>query len=394
MNNTLRQLLRALSNSDKSVPFEVQFWNGEKIRFGNAQPDFVLIFHTKYAQKRVLLSGILGFGEEYMTGNISVEGDFRQLTRLGASFHFEMKQLSLGTKIGIFFQYLKSLDTLRQAPQNISHHYDLGNDFYQLWLDDSMTYSSAYFRTDMDTLEQAQQQKYEHICKKMQLEQGETLIDIGCGWGGMLIYAARNYNIKGVGCTLSEQQAQYARERVQLQGLSDRITILKQDYRKTNGEFDKFVSIGMFEHVGKKFIPQFMKQTRTLLKPGGIGVLHFIGKEKATPGDPWTLKYIFPGGYIPLLDETVKAMGKENLIPIDIENLRLHYAKTLDEWSRRYEANVDKVAAKFDERFVRMWRLFLDGSANGFRYGTTRLYQITFTNGLNNLLPLTRDHLY
>ncbi len=394
MKKTVQKLLYALHSSRPSLSFQVRFWDGETMRLGEGEPAFVLLLKTEKAVKRVFASGTLGFGEEYMAGNIDVEGNFAELMYLGTRPEFENLDFSLGTKLSIFIQYLKTLNTLVRSPHNISHHYDRGNDFYRLWLDDSMTYSSAYFRSESDTLEQAQQQKYEHICRKLQLQKGETLVDIGCGWGGMLIYAAKHYGVSGVGCTLSEPQVQYARQRIKREGLEDSIKILKEDYRKMEGNFDKFISIGMYEHVGKKFLPTFMAKTRSLLKPGGIGVLHYIGKEKKTAGDPWTLKYIFPGGYIPLLGETVEAMGKAGLVPIDIENLRLHYAMTLDEWSRRYEANVEKIREMFDESFVRMWRMFLNGSAAGFRYGNTRLYQIIFTNGLNNDLPLTREHVY
>ena len=394
MKKTLKKFLSALNETDPNISFEVRFWDGQTQRFGTNEPAFVLILKTKKAAKRIFANGTLGFGEEYMAGNIDVEGDFKELMHLGTLPVFENLKLSFGTKLGMLFQYLKTLDTLMQSPKNISHHYDRGNDFYRLWLDESMTYSCAYFRSENDTLEQAQQQKYEHICRKLQLKKDDTLIDVGCGWGGMLIYAAKNYGISGVGCTLSEPQVQLAKERISQEGLQDRITVLKQDYREIDGAFDKFVSIGMFEHVGKKFIPQFMEKTRSLLKKGGIGVLHYIGKEKPSAGDPWTLKYIFPGGYIPLLDEVVRSMGESGLIPIDIENLRLHYAKTLDEWSKRFEAQVNKIRNMFDESFVRMWRMFLTGSAAGFRYGRTRLFQITFTNGLNNHLPLTREYLY
>ena len=394
MKKTLKKFLSALNKTDPSISFEVRFWDGETQGFGANKPAFVLTLKTKNAAKRIFASGTLGFGEEYMAGNIDVEGDFKELMHLGTLPAFENLKLSFGTKLGMLFQYLKTLDTLMQSPKNISHHYDRGNDFYRLWLDESMTYSCAYFRSEDDTLEQAQQQKYEHICRKLQLKKGDTLIDVGCGWGGMLIYAAKNYGISGVGCTLSEPQVQFAKERINQEGLQDRITVLKQDYREIDGAFDKFVSIGMFEHVGKKFIPQFMEKTRSLLKKGGIGVLHYIGKEKPSAGDPWTLRYIFPGGYIPVLDETVGSMGKAGLIPIDIEDLRRHYAMTLDEWSKRFETHIDKIHSLFDESFVRMWRMFLNGSSAGFRYGNSRLHQITFTNGLNNNLPLTRKNLY
>ena len=394
MKKTLIKFLSALNEKDANISFEVRFWDGETLRFGTNEPAFVLILNTMKATKRIFVSGTLGFGEEYMAGNIDVEGDFKKLMQLGTMPAFENLKLSFGTKLGMLFQYLKTLNSIIQSRKNISHHYDRGNNFYRLWLDKSMSYSCAYFRTENDSLEQAQQQKYEHICRKLQLKKGDTLIDVGSGWGGMLIYAVKNFGISGVGCTLSEPQVQFARDRIKYEGLQDRITILKQDYREIDGAFDKFVSIGMFEHVGKKFIPQFMEKTRSLLKKGGIGVLHYIGKERFSAGDPWTLKYIFPGGYIPLLDETVRAMSKSGLIPIDIENLRLHYARTLDDWSKRFETNVEKIRAMFDESFVRMWRMFLNGSSAGFRYGNSRLHQITFTNGLNNYLPLTRENLY
>ncbi|HOB69959.1 MAG TPA: class I SAM-dependent methyltransferase [Syntrophorhabdaceae bacterium] len=158
--------------------------------------------------------------------------------------------------------------------------------------------------------------------------------------------------------------------------------------------FDKFVSIGMFEHVGKAFISSFIDKTKSLLKPKGIGLLHTIGKESDTPEDPWTMKYIFPGGYLPILDHVVHIMGEKGLVPVDIENLRLHYAKTLDEWAKRFEANAMKIERMFDAGLVRMWRMYLNGSSAAFRWGNIRLYQILFTNGLNNDLPLTREHLY
>lgn len=179
--------------------------------------------------------------------------------------------------------------------------------------------------------------------------------------------------MKGIGCTFSKEQFDFAKERVGQEGLEKQVDILLQDYRAVKGQFDKFVSIGMFEHVGKKFIPIFMAKASTLLKHGGIGLLHTIGKERFSRGDPWTLKYIFPGGYIPILDEIVRAMGEQELVPVEVENLRLHYAWTLDEWSKRYEANVGQVEARFGPSFVRMWRMFLNGSAMGFRYGDLRL---------------------
>lgn len=394
MKKTLQSLLKALSAQLPDIPFEVRFWDGQVERYGKGAPVFTLTFNTAAAVKRVFSKGSMGFGEQYVHGNIDVEGDFQQLVRIGIDSRFQDMELSARTRAAVFLRHIASLNTLKGSVGNISHHYDLGNDFYKYYLDESMTYSCAYFRSETDTLERAQEQKYEHICRKLQLREGETLVDIGCGWGGMLLHAASDYGVKGLGCTLSTRQAEYARKRVAEKGLGRSITILLEDYRNIKGQFDKFVSIGMFEHVGKGFIPIFMKKAGELLKPGGIGLLHTIGKERKTAGDPWTMRYIFPGAHIPVLDHVIRTMGKEDLVPVDIENLRLHYAATLDEWSRRFEANAGKIEEMFDARLVRMWRLFLNGSAAAFRWGNIRLYQILFTNGINNSLPATREHLY
>jgi cyclopropane-fatty-acyl-phospholipid synthase len=394
MKETLQKLLRTLNSNLPEIPFEVRYWDDEVEQFGSGKPSFLIIIKRKKAIKKIFAKGSMGFAEEYVAGTIDIEGDFQQLAHLGMDPHFQSLNLSFKTKVAILFQYLSSLNTLKGSARNISHHYDLGNDFYNLYLDKSMTYSCAYFKKDDDTLEEAQEQKYEHVCRKLQLKEGDSLVDIGCGWGGMLLYAARHYGVRGLGCTLSKHQAEYAKQRIVQEGLEKNISVILEDYRNINGQFDKFVSIGMFEHVGKNLIPTFIEKTKTLLKPGGIGLLHTIGKERETVGDPWTMRYIFPGGYIPVLDHVVRTMGENGFVPEDIENLRLHYAATLDEWAKRFESKTEEIEKMFDERLVRMWRIYLRGSAAAFRWGDLRLYQILFTNGPINSLPLTRGHLY
>lgn len=394
MKKILQKLLRTLSDNLPEISFEIRYWDTQSDRFGAGEPSFTIIFKNEKTVNSIFTKGSMGFAEEYQSGNIDIDGDFQQLVRLGIHPQFQNIKLSLGTKMSIFMNHLSSRNTLKGSAKNIAHHYDLGNDFYRLYLDESMTYSCAYYKNQDDTLEDAQRQKYEHICRKLQLKQGETLVDIGCGWGGMLLYAARRYGIQGLGCTLSAHQAEYAKRRVMEEGLEKSITILQEDYRNIKGQFDKFVSIGMFEHVGKRLISTFMEKTKALLKQGGIGLLHTIGKERDTPFDPWTMKYIFPGGYLPTLDHVLRTMGEIGLVPIDMENLRLHYAATLDEWAKRFEANVEKIEKMFSQRLVRTWRMYLRGSAAAFRWGDIRLYQILFTNGLNNSLPWTREHLY
>ncbi|MBP8744007.1 MAG: class I SAM-dependent methyltransferase [Syntrophorhabdus sp.] len=394
MKEVLRKLLRTLSHSLPEIPFEIRYWDNQSERFGIGEPSFTIIFKHQKSIKKIFSKGSMGFAEEYVEGNIDVEGDFVYLVRLGICPEFQNIKLSFGTRMAALMNHLLSLNTLRGSARNIAHHYDLGNEFYRLYLDESMTYSCAYYRNKNDSLEDAQQQKYEHICRKLALKEGETLVDIGCGWGGMLLYAVHHYGVKGLGCTLSVHQADYAKKRVAEEGLEKSITILLEDYRNVKGQFDKYVSIGMFEHVGKGLIPMFMEKTKSILKPGGIGLLHTIGKERDTPFDPWTMKYIFPGGHLPALDHIIRTMGDKSLIPIDIENLRLHYSATLDEWAKRFEKNSDQIKKMFDERLVRTWRMYLRGSSAAFRWGDIRLYQILFTNGLNNSLPMTREHLY
>ena len=394
MKKTLQELLLALSRNLPDISFKVCYWDGDADQFGSAAPLFTITFRTEKAVKRIFARGSMGFREEYVDGAIDLAGDLQQLLRVGMDPRVQYMKLSPRTKVAVLLQHLRSLNTLKRSPGNIAHHYDLGNEFYKLYLDESLTYSCAYFKNEQDTLEQAQQQKYEHICRKLQLKEGESLVDIGCGWGGMLLHAARHYGIEGLGCTLSDNQAEYAAKKVAEAGLGKKIRIVREDYRKVQGQFDKFVSIGMFEHVGRSYIPAFMEKTKSILKQGGLALLHTIGKEFDNGADAWTTKYIFPGAYIPVLDHVLRVAGQKGLIPVDIENLRVHYALTLEAWARRFEENVSAIERMFDSQLVRMWRMYLNGSAAAFRWGEIRVYQMLFTNGTNNELPLTREHLY
>lgn len=393
MKHAFYDVIEAMHQADPAAQFSVKLWNGEAFNFGD-QPDVVAHFKSRATVDDLLANGFLGFGEGYMRGDIDVTGDLQTLLRLGMAIDFNEIRLSPRQKWHFFWHYLKTKNRLRRAPQNIAQHYDRGNALYQCYLDPSMTYSCAYFKHGDDSLEQAQQNKYEHISRKLLLQPGESLLDIGCGWGGMLFYAAEKYDIHGLGITLSKNQFEYVQQQITEKNLAGKVEVRYQDYRKVAGQFDKIVSIGMFEHVGKQYIPSFCRTLTRLLKKGGLGLLHTIGKDTPTPGDPWTLKYIFPGGYIPVLDEIVGNLGRAGFSLLDVENLRLHYAKTLDHWAANYEKNLARVRELFDESFVRQWRLFLHSSAAGFKYNDTRLFQVLFSHGLNNDLPITRAHVY
>ncbi|MDY0212976.1 MAG: cyclopropane-fatty-acyl-phospholipid synthase family protein [Desulfuromonadaceae bacterium] len=394
MKNIFKEIIEATDPHKSGAALQVHFWDGDNIRIGQQPAQAKLEFRSPTALRRVLQEGSLGFGEEYMLGNIEIEGDMQHLIRVGLNSSLDTPQLPLQTKMAVALLRLQTNNTKSRAAINIQRHYDLGNDFYRLWLDSSMTYSCAYFRNDRRNLEQAQSDKYEHICRKLRLKQGESLVDIGCGWGGMLIYAAKHYGISGVGCTLSQQQYEYACARIKEENLTGQINIRLEDYRDLRGQFDKFVSIGMFEHVGKKYHTTFMQKVRGLLKPGGFGVLHCITKDAPEKCDPWINKYIFPGGEIPAVNEVVRLLGNGAFILEDMENLRRHYAITLCEWTKRYEQVAATIEATFGPHFARMWRTYLNFSEAAFCCGKLHLHQFLFSCGTDHSYPLTREHVY
>lgn len=394
MKHIFKAVIEATDPRKYGAALQVNFWDGDNLHIGNRPAQATLAFRAPIALKRLLKEGSLGFGEEYMRGNIEIEGDMQHLIRVGLNSGLDTQNLPLQAKLAVALLRLQSSNTKARSATNIQRHYDLGNDFYRLWLDPSMTYSCAYFKDEERSLEQAQADKYEHICRKLHLKKGESLVDIGCGWGGMLIYAAKHYGISGVGCTLSQQQYEYACARIKEENLAGQISIRLEDYRDLRGQFDKVVSIGMFEHVGKKYHATFMQKIRELLNPGGFGVLHCITKDTPEKCDPWINKYIFPGGEIPAANDVVQLLGDGDFILKDMENLRRHYAMTLREWSKRYEQVVPAVETSFGSHFVRMWRTYLNFSEAAFCCGKLHLHQFLFTRGTTDSYPLTREHVY
>jgi cyclopropane-fatty-acyl-phospholipid synthase len=393
MKKAMRELAAAINRVDPAAAFSFELWDGEIIEYGD-RPKTTLVIKSAEVPGQMCSKGFLGFGEAYMSGDLDVEGDLQELLRLGLIAQFDERNFLLFQKLKLLPFYLSTIGTVRKAGNNIAHHYDLTPEFYSLFLDASLTYSCGYFKNEHDSLDQAQRNKYDHIARKLMLSPDDTLVDVGCGWGGMLLHCAREYGSRGVGITISKNQGRYFSRKIQDYGLEDRIEVKLQDYRQLTGKFDKFVSVGMFEHVGKRFMPVFMRTTAELLKKGGIGLLHTIAKEVESATDAWTLRYIFPGGYLPSLAEIVREMGRAGFAILDIEGLRLHYGRTLDCWISNFEKNAAKVREMFNEQFFRMWRLYLNASSAAFKYDGTRLYQILFSNGLNNDLPMTRDFMY
>jgi cyclopropane-fatty-acyl-phospholipid synthase len=337
-------------------------------------------------------------GEAYMNGTLVIEQgtirDFLTLFALnsGNLRSHPLQQLVRGTMKRL--KRLKQRNTAKASSANVQHHYDLSNDFYRLWLDRDMHYSCAYFAQDDDTLEQAQQNKLRHIAAKLDLKPGQRVLDIGCGWGGMALYLAAVAEVEVVGVTLSKEQLALAQERAKARGLEKRVRFELMDYRHVEGPFDRIVSVGMFEHVGVQYFGEYFGTISKLLKDDGIALVHSIGR-KAGPGQTgaWVRRYIFPGGYSPALSETLAAVEKTGLWVTDIEILRLHYAKTLAAWERRFQSHRQTISGMMDERFCRMWEFYLIASELAFSHGKHMNFQLQLTKN-SRALPLTRDYMF
>lgn len=391
-----KKLLRKLFGAIKTGAFVAVFWDGTEQRYGEGPPFFKLTIRDKSIAGKLVKNPDLVFGEAYVSGSLDLEGDIADVIRLiqmNNDFIDKFMPGKLGQKVTSALRRV----SIEKQNKNVRHHYDLGNDFFALWLDPTMSYSCAYFRSPEDTIEQAQLQKIDYTLKKLCLKPGETLLDIGSGWGWLIIRAAQEYGVKAIGITVSREQ--YAATMKQIEGLQldDLAEVRLADYRELAGEgrrFDRVVSVGMFEHVGRDNLPVFMAAVRDVLKPGGLSLLHTITHTTEGPVNPWIEKYIFPGGYIPSLREVIRLLPDYAFHLLDVESLRMHYAMTLDRWSEGFEKNVKTVREKYGEPFVRMWRMYLRSSAASFRYSGLSVHQILFSRELNNDLPLTREHLY
>ncbi|EHI99165.1 Cyclopropane-fatty-acyl-phospholipid synthase, partial [Clostridium sp. DL-VIII] len=335
----------------------------------------------------------LALGEAYMDNILDIEeGDLYDALDivLAKLDDFDVNENALS-------KLIFSSTSKKNQKKEVSSHYDIGNDFYKLWLDETMSYSCAYFKNKDDTLYEAQKNKVDYILKKLQLREGMGLLDIGCGWGYLLIEAAKKYKIHGVGITLSEQQYLKFKERIKEENLEEYLTVELMDYRdlkKSDLKFDRVVSVGMLEHVGRSNYELFFKNVNSVLKDQGLFLLHYISGRKESSGDPWIKKYIFPGGVIPSLREIINIGSELNYYTLDVESLRRHYQKTLLCWYENYNNHIDEISKMFDERFIRMWKLYLAACAASFHNGMIDLHQILFVKGNNNTLEMTREHLY
>jgi len=337
-------------------------------------------------------------GEAYMDGTLTFEDctleDFLGLFSINRATIANYPLQSVLRSISKLLRTFQQHNPIGRAQQNVSHHYDLSEELYRLFLDEDMQYSCAYFESGDETLEEAQEKKKRHIAAKLRLEDGQKILDIGCGWGGMALYLAKCANVEVLGVTLSEEQHRVAVERARAAGLEDRVRFELRDYRQVNERFDRIVSVGMFEHVGVSRYDEFFGKAFELLTEDGVGLLHSIGHmSPPSTASPWMRKYIFPGAYSPALSEVFAATERQHLWISDVEVLRVHYADTLVEWNRRFQANRERVAELYDERFCRMWEFYLISAETMFRTGAQMVFHLQFARN-RDAAQLTRDYMF
>jgi len=384
-----RRILRAAGNP----PVRLVLCSGEEITASSAAPLARIVLRDRQVLWQLLLNPEWQFGEAYSHGRIEVEGD---LLRFIEAMFGAMASRPRGVLRRAFSRWLGMVqrNSLRGSRANIHRHYDIGNDFYKLWLDEELVYTCAYFPDPAMTLQQAQAAKMDYVCRKLRLQPGETVVEAGCGWGGLALWMARHYGVTVKALNISHEQVVYARQRARVEGLDSRVEFIEDDYRHISGRFDVFVSVGMLEHVGRDHYRDLGKVIDGCLSPAGRGLIHSIGRNQPGPLSPWIRRWIFPGAYPPTLREMMHVLEPFGFSVLDVENLRLHYAQTLRHWLQRFESAAGTVAEMFDDRFVRMWRLYLTGSTAAFTTGELQLFQVIFARPGVNDIPWSRAHLY
>jgi cyclopropane-fatty-acyl-phospholipid synthase len=388
-----RWVLARLLSSLGSPPIELAIRDGARVAMG--KPVARVTFDSRATLLSVMADVPLRFGDAYSDGSLTVEGD---LPRLLETVYRAGRGRPGGR--GAFTQRVSRAlqrthtNTLSGSRDNIHHHYDIGNAFYELWLGATMAYTCAYYPTADATLDEAQVAKMDHVCRKLRLRPGESVVEAGCGWGMFAMHMARRYGVRVRAFNISHEQIVWARERAAREGFAGQIEYVEDDYRNISGQYDAFVSVGMLEHVGPKNYPTLGGVVQRCLGGRGRGLIHTIGRNAPAPLQPWIEKRIFPGGHPPALSEMARIFEPWDLSILDVENLRLHYAQTLRHWLVLFEGASERVRSMFDEKFVRMWRLYLAGSIAAFTTGSLQLFQVVFAPGESNDVPWTRKHLY
>jgi len=385
----LRQFLQSIG----SPRVTVRLWDDSCYGASESEAVGTININHRRAFYHILCASDLGFGDQYSAGGIDITGNLVDVLKEVFSCREAVVSASK-TLLRCFNRSRRPNHTQSHAQENIHHHYDVGNTFYKLWLDQEMQYTCAYFSDPELTLEQAQQAKMDHVCRKLQLKPGDRVIEAGCGWGGLSRHMALHYGVSVTAYNISREQLHYARQRAKSEGYDQQVTYVESDYRNIQGQCDAFASIGMLEHMGPVNYPALGDVMYQVLTEEGRGLIHTIGRNRPRPMSAWVDSRIFPGAYPPTLGEMMKVFEGHSFSVLDVENLRLHYAKTLTHWLTRYESANASVTEMFDDTFVRAWRLYLSSSIACFLSGGLQLFQVVFARGEKNAVPWSRQHLY
>jgi cyclopropane-fatty-acyl-phospholipid synthase len=402
MTSLFRRLIQRLGRNTP-LCFSATFADGSSWQNLPGEPVAHFRFRSPAAQWRVMAFGHVGLLEAYFDGSLEVEGDFNLAFRVGMDSGFDQAPPPLVRLRNQWHELTHSNRSSEQAKANARFHYGLGAQFYQLWLDDPlMMYTCAYWREGTRTLEEAQRNKVEHVCRKLRLQHGESVVDIGCGFGGFMFHAHEHHGVRVCGTNTTTEQVDWLREEIDRRGLAGPLEVREADFREVHAQFDKVVSIGVLEHAGRDQLEAVVRAHARFLKPGGLGMLHFIGHVGGRDTEYYIREYVFPGGWIPSLSQALAALETCGLEVVDVENLRRHYALTLDAWSERFERNWARIRAldpkRFDARFYRIWRTYLVSCAEMFRalHSSTGLFQVVFSHGNLRMegYPMSRAFLY
>src|ERR1700674_331869 len=387
-------LLRKIYHSAGRPPFRFTLGNGIEVSPLTASPVATIRFRDRGTLLKLALDPEIGFGDAYSEGRITVEGDLIAALEILYQSMQAIDDSNWYSRIVSKFMERLQRNSLRGSRKNIHQHYDLKADFYGLWLDPQLVYTCAYFPSASATLEEAQIAKMDYVCRKLQLCSGERVVDAGCGWGALALHMAKHYGVTVRAFNISHEQIVWARWRARQLGLSQRVEFVEDDYRNIPGRCDAFVSVGMLEHVGLEHYKELGNIIHRSLDKAGRGLLHFIGRNKPCPFSTWLRKRIFPGAYAPTLRQAMEIFEPHDLSVLDVENLRLHYARTLEYWLNEFEKSANQVSEMFGPDFESTWRLYLAGAIAGFRAGRLQLFQVVFARTACQQIPWTRAHLY
>lgn len=386
-----RRLLQLIGNP----PLAFRLWNDEEIIPAGQKATSVLSIHSRRALYKLFSDPEFNFGALYSSSDIDVEGDLpRFLEVVYNTTHYRAQ--TFGDHFIEALQNYRSRNlSLQRTRENIQHHYDIGNDFYRQWLDSAaMQYTCAYFPDPQMSLDAAQIAKLHHVCRKLELQPGQSVVEAGCGWGGLALFMAEHYGVRVRAYNISHEQIVYARQQAAARGLAEQVDFIEDDYRNIEGTYDRFVSVGMLEHIGIKNYPGLGRLIDRVLKAEGVGLIHSIGRNRPCRLNSWIETRIFPGACPPSLGQMMEIFEPQRFSILDVENLRLHYALTLKHWLQRFETHSEDFRKQFDDAFIRAWRLYLAGSIAAFNGGTMQLFQVVFSRPRNNRLPMSRAHLY